>query len=323
MPTDTEPMRVRVASIAQEAADIRSFELVAEDGRALPAFSAGAHVDVHLPDGLTRQYSLCNDPQENQRYLIAVLRDPLGRGGSVAMHDSVRVGDSLSISAPKNHFRLEASAGRHLLLAGGIGVTPILSMAEQLAASQARFEMHYCTRSIERTAFRDRIAQSRFAAHVAHHFDDGDPAQRLDIASRLKHPDADTHLYVCGPSGFMIAVLDGARAAGWPEARLHYEFFAGDATPKAGEASFEVQLVSSGRVILVPGDQTVTQALASAGCALPTSCEQGVCGTCVTRVLSGEPDHRDFYLTPEEQQRNDQFVPCCSRAKSRRLVLDI
>lgn len=323
MSTYTEQLRVRVASITQEAVDIRSYELVAEDGRALPAFSAGAHVDVHLPNSLTRQYSLCNDPQEDQRYLIAVLRDPLGRGGSVAMHESVQVGDSMSISVPKNHFRLEASAGRHLLLAGGIGVTPILCMAEQLAASQARFEMHYCTRSIERTAFRARIAQSRFAEDVAHHFDDGDPAQRFDIASRLMQPDADTHLYVCGPSGFMNAVLDGARAAGWPEARLHCEFFAGDTTPKTGDTAFEVQLASSGRVILVPREQTVAQALAGAGCALPTSCEQGVCGTCVTHLLSGEPDHRDFYLTPEEQRRNDQFVPCCSRARSQRLVLDL
>jgi vanillate O-demethylase ferredoxin subunit len=317
-------LRVRVARKAVEALDICSFELVAADGQPLPAFTAGAHVDVQVPGGLTRQYSLCNPPHETHRYLIGVLREPASRGGSAAMHERVREGDMLTIGAPKNHFPLAPQARRHLLLAGGIGITPILGMAEQLAAAGADFELHYSTRSRERTAFHDRIRASAFADRVAFHFDDGDAAQRLDLATLLAAAPPATHLYVCGPKGYIDAVLASARAHGWPEAQLHREYFAGaDAAPAAGDAAFEVQLASTGRVIVVPADRTVVQALAAAGVEVPTSCEQGVCGTCLTRVLAGTPAHRDLYLTPEEQAANDQFTPCCSRATSPRLVLDL
>lgn len=315
---------VRVARKAVEALDICSFELVAADDQPLPAFSAGAHLDVQVPGGLTRQYSLCNAPHETHRYLIGVLRDAASRGGSAAMHDRVREGDVLTIGAPKNHFPLAPQARRHLLLAGGIGITPILCMAEQLAASGADFALHYSTRSRERTAFHDRLRASAFAERVAFHFDDGEAAQRLDLAALLAAPQAGTHLYVCGPRGYIDAVLAGARAHGWPEAQLHREYFAGgDAAPAAGDTAFEVQLASTGRVIAVPADRTVVQALAAAGVEVQTSCEQGVCGTCLTRVLAGTPEHRDLYLTPEEQAANDQFTPCCSRARSARLVLDL
>ena len=316
-------LQVRVARKAVEAADICSFELVATDGRPLPAFSAGSHVDAQLPGGVTRQYSLCNDPAESHRYLIAVLRDPASRGGSAALHERVHEGDTLTISPPRNHFPLAHDAKRHLLLAGGIGVTPILCMAERLAISGADFEMHYCTRSRERTAFHDRIAASAFAPRVRLHFDDGAAEQRFDIAARLATPEPGTHLYVCGPKGFMDAVLGTARARGWPEAQLHYEFFAADVEPQQGDVAFEVQLASSGRIVVVPKDRSVTQALADCGIEVQTSCEQGVCGTCLTRVIEGVPEHRDLYLTPEEQAANDQFTPCCSRAKSARLVLDL
>jgi vanillate O-demethylase ferredoxin subunit len=316
-------LAVRVARKAVEAVDICSFELVAEGGGALPAFSAGSHVDVTLPGGLTRQYSLCNDPAESHRYLIGVLKDPATRGGSKAMHEQVKEGDLLTLSAPKNHFALTHDAKRHLLLAGGIGVTPILCMAERLAVMGADFEMHYCTRSRERTAFAGRIAGSKFAGCVQHHFDDGPQAQKLDIAALLAAPQPGTHVYVCGPKGFMDAVLGTARGAGWPEAQLHYEFFSAAPTASESDGSFEVQLASSGRVVVVPKDRSVVQALAAAGVEVMTSCEQGVCGTCITRVLEGVPDHRDVYLTPEEQAANDQFTPCCSRAKSARLVLDL
>ena len=316
-------MKVRVAARSVEAVDICSFELVCVDGGPLPRFSAGSHIDVKVGVGLERQYSLCNDPQESHRYQIAVLRDTNSRGGSVAMHECVNVGDVIEVSAPKNHFSLAHDAKKHLLLAGGIGVTPILCMAERLAAVGADFEMHYCTRSVERTAFRDRIRESGFAGRVRFHFDDGDAAQKFDMAARLGNMGPGEHLYVCGPKGFMDAALSTARKAGWPEAQLHYEFFAADVSPKEGDGSFEVQLASSGRIILVPKDQTVVQALAGAGVEIPTSCEQGVCGTCVTRLISGEPDHRDMFLTPSEQVANDQFLPCCSRAKSARLVLDL
>ncbi|MDB5937667.1 MAG: ferredoxin, partial [Polaromonas sp.] len=314
---------VRVARKQQEALDICSFELVAEDGAPLPAFSAGSHVDVHLPGGLTRPYSLCNPPGESHRYLIGVLRDPSSRGGSQAMHDQVQEGQQLQISAPANHFALAHDAKRHLLLAGGIGITPILCMAERLANTGADFEMHYCTRSLDRTAFHQRIAASNFAPKVQFHFDDGAAGQKLDIPALLNGPAGGVHLYVCGPKGFMDAVLNTARAQGWPEDRLHYEFFAGAVTASSTDASFEVQIASSGQIVVVPRDKTVVQALAEAGVEVQMSCEQGVCGTCLTRVIEGIPDHKDLYLTPEEQAANDQFTPCCSRSRSPRLVLDL
>jgi vanillate O-demethylase ferredoxin subunit len=239
------------------------------------------------------------------------------------MHERVNEGDLLSVSAPKNHFALAHDASSHLLLAGGIGVTPLLCMAERLAHAGADFEMHYCTRSPARTAFRPRIQSAPFAARVHFHFDDGAAEQKLDITALLASPQPGRHLYVCGPKGFMDAVLASARAQGWPESQIHYEFFAADATPVAGESAFEVMLASSGRIVTVAPDRSVVQALAEAGVAVPTSCEQGVCGTCLTRVIEGEPDHRDLYLTPEEQAANDQFLPCCSRARSARLVLDL
>jgi vanillate O-demethylase ferredoxin subunit len=314
---------VRVVRKTVEAEGICSFELVRTDGQPLPAFAAGSHVDVETPGGATRQYSLCNDPAETHRYLIAVLRDAGSRGGSVAMHDRVNEGDVLSISAPKNHFALAHDAGSHLLLAGGIGVTPLLCMAERLATVGAAFEMHYCTRSTARTAFRERIGASAFASRVVFHFDDGPPAQRFDLEAVLSRPQPDRHLYVCGPKGFMDAVLATARARGWPEAQIHHEFFGAEVAPRVDDGSFQVKLASSGRVIPVAADRTVVQALAAAGVSVATSCEQGVCGTCLTRVIEGEPDHRDMYLTPEEQAAGDQFLPCCSRSKSPLLVLDL
>jgi len=316
-------LSVRVVRKAVEATDICTFELVDAAGAALPAFSAGSHVDVQLPSGLTRQYSLCNDPAESHRYLIGVLRDPASRGGSAAMHDQVGEGTLLQISPPRNHFALAHAARRHLLLAGGIGVTPILCMAERLARLGADFALHYATRSRERTAFLGRIQASAFASRVAFHFDDGAPAQRLDLPALLAAPLDGTHLYVCGPKGLMDAALGTARANGWPEAQIHYEFFGAEVQASADDASFEVQLASSGRVVVVARGKTVLAALADAGVVVPSSCEQGVCGTCLTRVIEGTPDHRDQFLLPEEQAANDQFLPCCSRARSPRLVLDL
>lgn len=317
-----ETLRVRVARKSTEALDICSLELADVAGRPLPAFAAGSHIDVHLGSGLVRQYSLCNNPAETDRYLIGVLLDPQSRGGSRAMH-ALEVGAELDISLPKNHFALAHSAQRSLLLAGGIGITPVLCMAERLANVSAEFEMHYCTRSRERTAFAERIERSAFAAKVGFHFDDGPQAQRFDIAARLTQPVVGEHLYVCGPKGFMDAVLGMARQQGWPEDQLHHEFFSATPTQSADDESFEIQLASSGQVIRVDKDQTVVQALANAGVDVPTSCEQGVCGTCLTRVIEGEPDHRDMYLSPQEQAANDQFLPCCSRSRSALLVIDL
>ena len=320
---NTATLQVRVARKQVEAVDICSFELVAAGEQALPAFSAGSHIDVYLPNGITRQYSLCNDPEESHRYLIAVLKDSASRGGSVGMHDLVHVGDFLKISAPRNHFPLAHGSTSNLLFAGGIGITPILCMAERLAMAGETFEMHYSTRSLERTAFHQRIAQATFAQHVFFHHDDGAAEQKINLSSLLGTKRAGVHVYVCGPKGFMDAVLETARRNGWPEAQLHYEFFSAAPAKFESDGRFELKLASSGRIVTVEKDQSVVQALEAVGVTVLTSCEQGVCGTCLTRVLEGEPDHRDMYLSPEEQARNDQFLPCCSRSKSPMLVLDL
>ncbi|SFD13570.1 PDR/VanB family oxidoreductase [Massilia yuzhufengensis] len=314
-------IEVRVAAKVCEAEGICSYELVPLDGAPLPPFDAGAHIDVHVGNEHVRQYSLCNAPHETHRYLIGVLRDAGSRGGSLAMHEKVDAGSVLTISAPRNHFPL-VDAARTLLIAGGIGVTPILAMAEALAAKGAAFEMHYCVRSPEHAAFRERLAASGFSRQVHFHYDSGDAAQKLDLSVLLAAP-SDQHLYVCGPSGFIGYVLASARAHGWPDAQLHVEYFSGAVIDTAGDRPFDVKLASSGQVLRVPAGRTVIQVLAEQGIDVPYSCEEGVCGTCLTRVLDGVPDHRDLYLTEEEQAANDQFTPCCSRAKTSLLVLDI
>ena len=316
-------LNVRVAARHVEAEGIVTFELDSPDGGPLPAFTAGAHIDVHVPGGLVRQYSLANDPAEGHRYVIGVLREAQSRGGSAAMHDAVAVGDLLRISAPRNHFALDGRARRTLLFAGGIGVTPLLAMAETLQRLGAEFEMHYCSRSLARTAFATRIRASGFARRVHMHFDDGPAHQRLDPGSALGTVCANTHIYVCGPGGFMDYVLGAARSAGWPAGQLHCEYFAAQPQDVRGNTAFTVRLARSGRRVDVPADVTVVRALADAGLAVPTSCEQGICGTCLTRIIEGLPDHRDTYLTDEERARNDQFLPCCSRARTPVLVLDL
>jgi vanillate O-demethylase ferredoxin subunit len=320
--SNTETLDVRLTHKRVEAQDICTFELASLDGSPLPAFSAGSHIDVHLGQGLVRQYSLCNDADPAQRYVIAVLKDTKSRGGSLAMH-ALTEGQTLKISRPRNHFAMARDARRSLLIAGGIGITPLLCMAQRLAATGADFEMHYCSRSLARAAFVAQIKASTYADKVAMHWDDSDAAQQLDVSVLLQQPVVGTHVYVCGPQGFMDSVLKQARAQGWPVSQLHYEFFNGDVAVTADDAAFEVQLASSGRVIAVAKNQSITQALTAAGVDVATACEQGVCGTCLTRVLAGVPDHRDKYLTPEEQAANDQLTPCCSRSHSPLLVLDL
>lgn len=316
-------LQVRVASKRTEAIDICTFELESMDGSALPPFSAGSHIDVHVSAHLIRQYSLCNDPRQTRRYQIAVLKASASRGGSLAMHDAVQVGSTLEISAPRNYFRLAHDATHSLLLAGGIGVTPILCMAHRLSTIGSKFEMHYCARSRERTAFHALVSEAAFAPQVQFHFDDEGSEQQLNLGQLFRDARAQSHVYVCGPKGFMDAVLKTARDAGWPESQLHYEFFSTDRPEPANEEGFAVQVASTGRIISVGRDETVIQALLNAGIRVPVSCEQGICGTCLTRVLEGEPDHRDLFLTLAEQARNNQFTPCCSRSKSPLLILDL
>jgi vanillate O-demethylase ferredoxin subunit len=315
-------IKVKVVNKVQEAVDIASFELAREDGASLPPFSAGSHIDVQVNGDIVRQYSLCNHPNETHRYLIAVLRDPGSRGGSVTMHDQIKVGDVITISEPKNHFPL-TQAKRSLLFAGGIGVTPILCMAERLAHIGADFEMHYAARSQDRMAFLERIKSGTFADRVHFHFDDGDAAQKLDVKEVLAGEAPDAALYVCGPTGFISYVIGSAEAAGKAANTIHKEYFGAVVQTSADDGVFEVKLASSGAVYPVPVDKTVLEVLVANGVDVPYSCEQGVCGTCLTRVLEGTPDHRDMYLSDEEQEQNDQFMPCCSRSKSKLLVLDL
>ena len=314
---------VTVAAKRTEAEDIVSFELSSATGDALPPFSAGSHIDVRLDAAsLVRQYSLCNDPAESHRYEIAVLRDPNSRGGSAAMHDLISVGQQIEISTPRNHFPL-VSAQETVLLAGGIGITPLLCMAERLSKIGAAFALHYCTRSRSRTAFLERIASSPFADRVSFYHDDAAADQRFEVASAIGKPRAGCHIYVCGPTGFIDHVLRTAKALGWPDSSLHKEYFGAADASTAGDRAFQVQLASSGDILDVPGDKTVAEILVAYGVALPLSCQQGVCGTCITRVLAGEIDHRDLFFTDAEHAGQDQFMPCCSRAHSDLLVLDL
>ncbi|MDB5965823.1 MAG: ferredoxin [Polaromonas sp.] len=317
-----ENFAVKVVKKIEEAEGIASFELASADGSALPGFSAGSHIDVQVPGGLTRQYSLCNDSAEQHRYRIAVLRDPVSRGGSVGMHDAVKEGDVIHISAPRNHFPLQ-QAPRSLLFAGGIGVTPLLCMAQRLSVVGADFELHYCTRSAERTAFRKEIAGSAFADRVHYHFDSGDAAQKLDLKKVLGATTPGTRLYVCGPAGFIDHVVNSAREQGWPADHIHLEYFGAAPQDSSGDATFSVKIASTGKTYAVNPGQSIVEALKDQGIEILTSCEQGVCGTCITRVLEGEPDHKDMYFTDEEHAKNDQFTPCCSRSKSPLLVLDL
>lgn len=313
---------VKVLRKIQEAQDIVSFELGDPAGAPLPAFSSGSHIDVHVPDGPIRQYSLCNDSEERNRYRIAVLRDPASRGGSTGMHDRLFAGDTLRISAPRNHFPL-VTARRTLLFAGGIGITPLFCMARRLHSIGAEFELHYSSRTPTRTAFRAELQNSEFSGRVAFHYDDGAAGQRLDLQRALSSPEPDVHIYVCGPQGFINAVVQKAKDTGWPDNQVHLEFFAATPAEISNDRAFQVKLASSGRIIDVAATETVVTALRRCAIDIPVSCEQGICGTCVTGVLGGECDHRDLYLTDEEKARNDQFTPCCSRANGQLLVLDI
>jgi vanillate monooxygenase ferredoxin subunit len=321
----SEPwLEVQIALKEREARDVVRLELKDRQGRGLPEFTAGAHIDVEVAPGLIRQYSLCNSPRERHRYVIGVLREQSSRGGSQAVHDSLQVDHTVRIRAPRNHFALAPSASRYLLFAGGIGVTPILAMAEHLSESAKPFELHYCARMRDRAAFVSRMQLSAFATRVHLHFDDEPPEQRLQIEDALGSTDDDAHVYVCGPPPFIDYILRSARARGWPEARLHREFFtAATQYVMSPEGHFEVQLSSTGQIFAVPADRTIAQVLREAGVAVEVSCEQGVCGTCLTRVLQGDPDHRDVYLTDAEHLQNDQMTLCCSRARSARIVLDL
>ncbi|MBA1140964.1 PDR/VanB family oxidoreductase [Mesorhizobium neociceri] len=317
-------LRLRVAG-RQECADgIVAFELAAADGSELPSFSAGSHIDVHLPGGMTRQYSLRNDPAERHRYCIGVLREPDGRGGSAHMHDRFKAGDTVETGRPRNAFELQEQAPFSVLLAGGIGITPILSMAHRLSALGRDFAVHYCARSRSRMAFRDEMLASAFAHKVRFHLDDGPAQQKLDLVALLSNRRPGAHLYACGPAGFLDAVIAAARND-WPSDAVHREYFtnAGQQNQAAKDRSFRVTLASDGRSFEVAPGRSIVEVLGENGIEIQVSCEQGICGTCVTRVISGVPDHRDLVLTEKQHAAGDRITPCCSRALSDELVLDL
>ncbi|MFT4089318.1 MAG: PDR/VanB family oxidoreductase [Asticcacaulis sp.] len=315
-------IEIEVTDITDETALIRRFELRAVNGAALPAFGAGSHIDVHITDSLVRQYSLSNAPSETHRYVIGVLKEAVSRGGSKAMHDQITVGTRLRISEPRNLFPLASEAQKSLLIAGGIGITPILSMAEDLWARSAPFELHYYARARDMAGFLERLSQAPYAASVHLHFD-AEPDTQYPVSDLVKAPQTGTHLYVCGPDAFMNHVLDASRAAGWAEADLHREYFTPQTQSLADDGWFKIRINSTGQEFDVEPDQTVAQAMEANGVFISLSCEQGICGTCLTGVIEGVPDHRDQYLTEEEQASNTQFTPCCSRAKSPLLILDL
>jgi vanillate O-demethylase ferredoxin subunit len=321
-----ELLELTVAARVPLAEDIALFELQPAAGQALPGWEAGAHIELQLPhEGrvLARPYSLCGVPGDTRRWQIAVQREPASRGGSAAVHLQLHPGRSVRATPPRNRFALAPGAHPSLLMAGGIGITPLLAMAETLHAQGARFTLHHATRNAARTPFVERMALAPWHHRVRRHFDDGPAEQRLDIAATLAAAAPGTQLYVCGPQGYMDAVLATARTTGWPEAQLHWESFGADAAPQAGDRAFTLVLARSGVTLQVDAGCTAAQAIAAARVFLPTSCEQGVCGTCLTPVLEGRPDHRDQYLTPEEQAAGTQFTPCCSRSLDERLVIDL
>ena len=317
-------LRLRVVDKTTIAAGICQFDLRDPDGLELPEFDAGAHIDVSVAPGVVRSYSICNSPDERNRYIIAVLRTVDSRGGSKAMHDDLEKGAIVTVRSPFNNFPLVQKSGPALLFAGGIGITPLLTMAESLHNNAAPFSLHYSARSQGGAAFVDRLLASSFSANVQFHYDDGPPGQLLDIPSVLGAAEDVCHLYVCGPRGFMDAVLGQARALGWTESRLHWESFkAAEAGAAEKKTFFRVQINSSGQILDVPPDRTIVSVLHDEGIEVPTSCCEGLCGTCVTRVLAGLPDHRDNFLNDDERARNDSLTPCCSRSLSPLLVLDL
>ncbi len=261
-----------VVSRNDEAQGICSFELAAADGSLLPAFSAGAHIDVHLPDAGAPVFAV-QSPRRAPPLPDWRAQRPGFAGRLTQLHEQVQAGARLRISAPRNLFPLAEGAQRSLLFAGGIGITPILCMAEQLSHSGHDFELHYCARSSERAAFVERIRNAPFADRLFVHFDE-QPETALDIAQVLGNPQEDVHLYVCGPGGFMQHVLDSAKGLGWQEANLHREYFAAAPVDASNDGSFSVQVGSTGQVFEVPADQTVAQVLEQHGIEIAMSCEQ-------------------------------------------------
>lgn len=303
--------RLRIAGSRTVTEGIREFTLVDPDGAGLPPFEAGAHLPLRVPNGMLRRYSLSNEPAEADRYVIAAKREEAGAGGSRSLVDEARDGDLLEAGDPQNDFGLTGKAVPHLFVAGGIGVTPLLSMARHLiTAGGPAFQMVYLTRNAAMTAYREELSAPEFRGKVRIHHDEGDPDRAFDLWPLLEQPRG-RQLYCCGPRGLMQAVRD--MTGHWPGSSVHFEDFGGAAAARrADDQPFVLRLARSGATVAVPTDRSALAALREAGVTVPFSCEGGTCGSCRTGLVSGEVDHRDFVLTEEERARS--WMPCVSRA---------
>lgn len=311
-------LQVRLESIRYASRDILVYEFVAPEGGPLPAVQAGAHVDVHLANGITRSYSLLQAHSAPERYLVGVKRDPNSRGGSRYMHEQLRVGTPMTLSGPRNHFPLDEQAAHSVLIAGGIGITPILCMAERLAELGASFELWYASRTRADLAFLPQLA--RFGARLRLHVDD-EAGAVLEMAAIVAAAPPDAHFYCCGPAP-MLAGYEAAAAARAP-GTVHLERFGASQPVASGGGGFCIALARSGIELQVPSDATVLQVLTQNGIAIDSSCEAGICGCCEVAVLEGEVDHRDEVLSAAQRAGNKSMMVCCSRARGERLVLDL
>jgi ferredoxin-NADP reductase len=311
---------LRIRTMTWEAEGVLSITLVDPLGQSLPAWEPGAHLDLDLPAGLTRQYSLCSDPCQLDHYRIAVLHEPVGRGGSAVIHSSLRPGDLLTVRGPRNHFELVASQ-RYLFIAGGIGITPIFAMLCEVERTGADWKLLYGGRSRASMAFTGELLQYGDKVLLAPQ----DEVGLLPLGDWLGTPDPTTKVYCCGPERLITATEERCKKAGWPTDSLHVERFAPKAEeiPAGREQAFEVVCRTSEQSVIVEPGWSVMEALRQAGVEVPSSCEEGVCGSCETDVLEGTPDHRDSILTDSERAEGRTMFVCVSRALSPRLVLDL
>jgi phthalate 4,5-dioxygenase reductase subunit len=313
-----QTMPLRVTRNDKIADGIHILEFRDKAGSTLPQFSAGAHIGIRTPSGLLRKYSLCNDPVERDRYLVAIKREATGRGGSTNLIDAVKAGDELMVTAPINDFGLPQRAQDFLFIAGGIGITPIMAMIREVRAQGKRFRLFYCSRSPETTAFREELSKPEYSDSVVIHYDQGDPTASLDLKPILAERKNREHLYCCGPRPLMEAVR--LMTDHWSPTAVHFEAFSEAETHKADDKPFKVKLARSGAVLDVPTDKTVLEVLRDHGLEVPSSCETGTCGTCRTKMLAGEADHRDLVLA--EHERKDTIMICVSRARTDEITLD-
>ncbi len=312
---------VKIVDIRREAQHVVSLHLESVDGSALPAYTPGAHVDLQLPNGLVRQYSLYEPHREGHPYRIAVLRDPNSRGGSNAVHDLLRVGQSLNLGRPRNKFELQDTE-HALLLAGGIGITPILCMARHLHELGRSFEFHYFVRDRANAAFLDLLSHCPWSRVVHVHVDD-EPSTSLDRDTVLHLRPGDARVFMCGPAGFLSYFESELRQRSWPEDRVHLERFAAQPLEADGSQQFTLRLVRSATELQIPESCSMLSVLLDHGYDVPYSCEQGYCGTCLTQVLAGVPEHLDTFLTDDQKAKNDVVMLCCSRARSSILEIDL